>query len=148
MADYVLDTPTVNHSLLGIFCATCEVTFQNEEEHKLHYRSDFHQFNLKRKMLQLPPINEEQFQIGLQKILERAKQENQEKKVERTRYCEYCRKSFKSNETYQNHLRSKKHLENMKKPIKKAEKKVVDVTTLTNINACLFCNHLSNSLDE
>lgn len=42
-------------------CPTCVQEFANIAAHKNHYKSDFHRYNLKRKMVKLAPITEEQF---------------------------------------------------------------------------------------
>lgn len=42
-------------------CPTCSQAFANLESHKEHYKSDFHRYNIKRKMVKLAPITEEQF---------------------------------------------------------------------------------------
>ena len=42
-------------------CPTCLQSFTNTEAHKQHYKSDFHRYNLKRKMVKLAPITEQQF---------------------------------------------------------------------------------------
>ena len=49
-------------------CATCKLIFDNSEQHKLHYRTDFHDFNIKRKMVGLPPKSEIEFKESLNKI--------------------------------------------------------------------------------
>jgi hypothetical protein len=42
-------------------CATCSATFDGPEGHRAHFRSDFHRYNLKRKMRAQPGIPEEAF---------------------------------------------------------------------------------------
>ncbi len=63
MNDFTLGTIDNQNKkeLTGMFCATCEVEFASQEKHKSHYKSDFHQFNLKRKILHLPPLAEDVF---------------------------------------------------------------------------------------
>jgi hypothetical protein len=43
-------------------CITCRLTFASADEQKSHYKTDLHRFNLKRKIAQLPPVNEETFE--------------------------------------------------------------------------------------
>ena len=38
-------------------CPTCLVSFQALQQHKDHYKSDFHRYNLKRKMVKLVPVS-------------------------------------------------------------------------------------------
>lgn len=56
---YLLDsanTKKLQHS--GKFCGTCETPFESSVAHKLHYKTEFHSYNLKRRLVDLPPINE------------------------------------------------------------------------------------------
>jgi len=43
-------------------CPTCNMEFADIQTLKDHYRSDLHRYNLKRKMVKLPPVTLEQFQ--------------------------------------------------------------------------------------
>ena len=73
--DSVLFTNTQqseNRQLTGMFCLSCEINFSDETEHKNHYRSEFHQYNLKRKMVNLPAISEERFKKSISGMLTRA----------------------------------------------------------------------------
>ncbi|CAO3619095.1 unnamed protein product [Cunninghamella blakesleeana] len=94
-------------------CISCQVAFETAEAQRLHYSSDWHRYNLKRKVVNLPPISSELFQ---QK--ENLQKETKEKAVEVTEfkgYCNACRKSFASENQYKNHVQSKKHKENQVK---------------------------------
>ena len=42
-------------------CPTCLLPFGEEAGYKEHYKSDFHRYNLKRKMLKLAPATLDQF---------------------------------------------------------------------------------------
>jgi pre-60S factor REI1 len=42
-------------------CISCQVILEDQEKHVAHHKSDFHRFNLKRKMINLPPVTLEQF---------------------------------------------------------------------------------------
>lgn len=149
MADYLLDVAnqTKHKSLLGIFCATCEVNFADEPEHKAHYKSDYHLFNLKRRMLQLAPITEAAFQKSLKEVLERSKNEKAKAALNNKKSCEVCWKEFKSAQTYQEHLKSKKHIQNEKNPVPKPEPKEITLTAENDLRVCFFCNLLCDDLD-
>lgn len=86
-------------------CPTCLQNFATLESHKLHYKSDFHRYNLKRKMVKLAPISEEQFQA---KKVETQAEENDGFK------CNQCGKKFNSAQTLSQHAISKKHDPNKK----------------------------------
>ncbi|KAI8343758.1 C2H2 type zinc-finger-domain-containing protein [Chlamydoabsidia padenii] len=163
-------------SLTSIFtCISCKVAFETAESQRLHYRSDWHRYNLKRKVADLPPVELAQFQ-----------QKDQAKKAETKKleetpvfkgYCEACRKSFGTENQYNNHIQSKKHKETQAKYVPRPkktveqpeERQVVDMTfteettedeILSKIDAkikaaprlaeteCLFCNTTSATLED
>jgi pre-60S factor REI1 len=46
----------------GIYtCLACQVAFKSGEGQRTHYRSEWHRYNLKRKVVSLPPVTSEQF---------------------------------------------------------------------------------------
>jgi pre-60S factor REI1 len=135
-------------TLTGVFCATCEVEFASHSDHKAHYKSDFHQFNLKRKILQLPPLGEEIFHRSFNDMLNKAKLSQTPLAVSGKTECTACRKSFKSKETYLEHLKSKKHLENVKSPKPAPVPAEIKSITLDNSRVCLFCNAESESFEQ
>ncbi len=140
MSDFILDvgSQTKHRSLMGIFCATCEVNFVDEVEHKKHYKSDFHSFNLKRRMLQMHPISEAAFEKSLREVLEKSKGASKPQQGSQT--CDVCWKEFKSAQTFNEHLKSKKHLENQRNPRKKPVAKEVTRTARDDLAVCFFCN--------
>ena len=152
MADYLLNTipdSRRDKSMVGIFCATCEVNFCDDIEHKNHYKSDLHAFNLKRKVLQLKPVSLELFEKSLKEIMEkqRLEQTKTQQKEER-KYCDFCWKEFSSAKTFTEHLKSKKHIENEKTKRAKIEPAKVELTTKDDLSVCLFCNFKSESIDS
>ena len=66
-------------------------------------KSDWHRYNLKRKVIDLPPVTAELF---AQKITKQIVVDSQPET-----YCLNCKKSFASENAYKNHLNSKKHRE-------------------------------------
>ena len=42
-------------------CITCHVAFHNAQLQREHYKTDWHRYNLKRKVVALPPISVEKF---------------------------------------------------------------------------------------
>lgn len=48
--------------LKGLFCSTCESEFKEVKKHQEHYKTDFHKYNLKRRMVDLLPISEEMYE--------------------------------------------------------------------------------------
>ncbi|KAL5240290.1 hypothetical protein ACI65C_007700 [Semiaphis heraclei] len=47
--------------LLGLHCTTCQIAFELSEEHRAHYKSDWHRFNLKQKIRNRQTIDEPKF---------------------------------------------------------------------------------------
>ncbi|CAF1103430.1 unnamed protein product [Rotaria sp. Silwood1] len=43
-------------------CATCQIQFTDRTEQTLHFKSDWHRFNLKRKLRNQPPFSSEKFE--------------------------------------------------------------------------------------
>jgi len=150
MNDYTLGATDSSHGkqLNGVFCATCEVEFASHTDHKAHYKSDFHQFNLKRKILQLPPLAEEVFQRSFNDMLNKAKLTQTPLAVSAKNECTVCRKNFKSKETYVEHLKSKKHLENEKRPKPAPVPAEIKSITIDNVRVCLFCNVESEGFEQ
>lgn len=94
--------------LQGQFCVTCEIEFPTLDDHKSHYKLEFHSFNLKRKMVDLPPVSQTVFDESLRKLKE-SKLKMISGKTQLKFHCKICNKPFKSEETFNQHLKSKKH---------------------------------------
>ena len=164
-------TESLNSSLsdlLGFQCASCLASYSNETEYKLHYKSDFHKYNVLRKMVELPSISRHQFekhQQGAQKIL------NPESDAGKSHYCETCKKKFGSSATLNQHYLTKKHQMNeamkasnldvseqvmtenkvsFKKNPKKSqpEQNITRESPQENKNACLLCSQVSATFEE
>ncbi|KAH8553831.1 C2H2 type zinc-finger-domain-containing protein [Umbelopsis sp. PMI_123] len=106
----------------GLFtCMACQVAFRSGEGQRNHYRSDWHRYNLKRKVADLPPITAAQFDQKLQ-----VNQKNtEEKKAEQNAFtgeCEACRKTFGTQNSFNNHIQSKKHKETVTKAASRPQK--------------------------
>lgn len=89
-------------------CICCRVAFKDGEIQRLHYKTDWHRYNLKRKVADLPPVTSEEFQ---RRVLTQ-KASDAEQNQDKSRYCKFCRKSFTNEKAYDNHLNSKKHKDN------------------------------------
>nr|CAH7757597.1 unnamed protein product [Callosobruchus chinensis] len=90
-------------------CVTCRVTFRDSDLQRTHYKSDWHRYNLKRKVAEFPPVTEEDFQKRSSSQRNTSKKPSEVKHV----YCEACHKSFSSQNAHDNHLQSKKHKDNV-----------------------------------
>lgn len=94
-------------------CATCRVIFTNVEEQRIHYQSEWHRYNLRRKVADRPPVSEQAYQLRIQNATDsHTASLEAEQEASKARECLACRKTFASAASHDNHLKSKKHLEN------------------------------------
>lgn len=112
-------------------CITCRVAFKDPDIQRQHYKSDWHRYNLKRKVAELPAVTAEEF---TQRVLKQ-RDIDAEKEKDKSTYCSTCRKTFTSGKSYENHLNSRRHKERLDnyvekpKPVKKDdEEKKMEVT--------------------
>ncbi|KAF9415436.1 hypothetical protein BGZ94_000087 [Podila epigama] len=132
----ILSTPDAPRSSL-FTCLACHVAFHTADIQREHYRSDWHRYNLKRKMVELPPVSAEMFSQKV--VAQKQKVADDQAAAESLSECKVCRKSYASQNGYQNHLASKKHKEmeakakaNPAPAVKKVEKPTKsDVESIT-----------------
>lgn len=109
-------------------CITCRVSFADGDIQRRHYKTDWHRYNLKRKVAEMAPVTAEVFQ---QKVLEqRAEVEAQQQSKTRTMHCKLCNKTFSSENAYGNHMSSKKHKELEAASAKKEKKQITKGLTI------------------
>ena len=106
-------------------CITCSVAFTQTSGQRDHYKTDWHRYNLKRKVAEMPPVSENEFKNRMEKHEEQRKLLSGEIKTP-TGYCVACSKSFATEKAYGNHLKSKKHLEAAKIFNAKANKEEIE----------------------
>lgn len=94
-------------------CINCSVKFANADLHRDHYKSDWHRYNLKRRVAELPPVTAEEFQSRVLQMRNATAEAIEEKQT--CLYCNACRKQFGNQRAHDNHLNSKKHKENLVK---------------------------------
>ncbi|CAG8529299.1 7311_t:CDS:2 [Diversispora eburnea] len=88
-------------------CLACQVTFDVAESQRNHYVTDWHRYNLKRKIAELPPVTHNAFE---QKALaQQALNQNAVEKASFSAECSACGKTYYSENAYANHLHSNKH---------------------------------------
>lgn len=88
-------------------CITCRVSFADSDIQRRHYKTDWHRYNLKRKVAEMPPVTAEVFQ---QKVLaQKTEVEAQQQSKTKSLHCQLCNKTFSSENAFSNHLSSKKH---------------------------------------
>lgn len=159
---------TSESDLLGFYCPTCHFNFDGETEFKLHYHSDIHHYNMKRKLVGLKPATEAQFQRQLQKVQidkEKADKKNQ------SYYCEVLNQKFSNYTTFAARINTKKYqkaLEDFKNKSMSVDankdmeedkpeqvnmgdgfkKKTQTATTLDSTSICLFSNCMYESFEK
>lgn len=148
-------------------CITCRVGFADGDLQRKHYKTDWHRYNLKRKVAEMPPVSVEVFQ---EKVLtQRAEAEAKEQLQSVSLQCKDCNKHFSSENAFKNHMQSKKHNEVVSKVKDKGKKttktdsnvkevededddEVEEVEEFEDegleITQCLFCPHESNSFED
>jgi pre-60S factor REI1 len=88
-------------------CSTCQVAFRSGDLQRTHMQSDWHRYNLKRRVASLPPLTSE---IFAEKVL--ANKASAAATAARAKFeqrCEPCMKTYFSEGAYINHLGSQKH---------------------------------------
>ncbi|KAJ2724528.1 pre-60S factor rei1 [Coemansia sp. Benny D115] len=100
-------------------CMACQVAFYSADQQRTHYRSDWHRYNLKRKVADMPPVTAESF---AQRVLaQQAKTAEAAKKAQFSADCTVCKKNYSSENAFNNHLSSKKHKEMEAKMLQKMQ---------------------------
>jgi len=152
---------------INFTCVTCQVKFPDSDMHRDHFKSDWHRYNLKRKVADLPIVSVAVFEAKKEAHEKAAKEGEKIATVKSSTYCIACCKNFKSVKAYENHIQSKKHQEMILKyevkPVKEVaaedeEEEEMEVEEVDSDeweeddpippNECLFCNHHSNNLDK
>ncbi|KAB5579823.1 hypothetical protein PHYPO_G00199360 [Pangasianodon hypophthalmus] len=103
-------------------CISCRVQFTDADVQRAHYKTDWHRYNLKRKVANMPPVTAENFQERV--LAQRAAAEQQLADTHSLATCTTCNKKFSSANAYNNHLQSHKHLQAEKKAIAVAQEAV------------------------
>ncbi|TFK54375.1 hypothetical protein OE88DRAFT_1675999 [Heliocybe sulcata] len=103
----IVQAPTAGNDTL-FTCLSCSIAFPSAEDQRIHYRSDHHRYNMKRRVAGLPPISTAAFN---QKVSER-RTETAVAASSKGSTCEVCKKTYTSENAYRSHINSKKHKEN------------------------------------
>ncbi|GLT85162.1 hypothetical protein SLE2022_033580 [Rubroshorea leprosula] len=83
----------------GLTCNACNREFNDDAEQKLHYKSDWRRYNLKRKVGGVPGVTEALFLARQSALLEKNKQNE-------TSMLDSCGKEYRSFQAYDQHLKS------------------------------------------
>ncbi|XP_050216685.1 cytoplasmic 60S subunit biogenesis factor REI1 homolog 1 [Mercurialis annua] len=93
--------------MTGLTCNACNQEFTDDVNQKLHYKSDWHRYNLKRKVAGVPGVTEALFLAKQTALL----QEKENSKTSPMIYtCVLCGKGYRSSKAHAQHLKSRAHI--------------------------------------
>ncbi|XP_061695860.1 cytoplasmic 60S subunit biogenesis factor ZNF622 [Syngnathoides biaculeatus] len=101
-------------------CISCRVAFSDGEVQRAHYKSDWHRYNLKRKVADMPPVSAANFQERV--LLQRSAAECHPSNVGEV--CAVCNKKFCSANAFRNHLQSQRHQQAERRALQAARQQV------------------------
>ena len=91
-------------------CVNCELEFGVEADYISHYRSEHHRYNIKRKLIDLPPLSLADYQLRKPRFYSEFEDDQTSRQSSHQElHCEICGRKFMSAGTYHAHLKSKKH---------------------------------------
>lgn len=91
----------------GLTCNACNKEFEDDSEQKLHYKSEWHRYNLKRKVAGVPGVTEALF-VARQSSLD---EEKDKLKGSPMLYsCGICGKGYRSSKAHAQHQKSRSHI--------------------------------------
>ena len=88
-------------------CNSCAVAFRNSDAQRTHMRSDWHRYNLKRKVADLPPVSADDFNKKV--VSAQANTSAAQEQASFAKSCTVCRKTYYSENAFQSHISSKAH---------------------------------------
>ncbi|XP_077579781.1 cytoplasmic 60S subunit biogenesis factor ZNF622 [Stigmatopora nigra] len=88
-------------------CISCRVAFADGDLQRAHYKSDWHRYNLKRKVADMPPVNADDFRARV--LSQRGVGEDGARQAS-GEMCALCHKKFSSANAFNDHMRSQRHL--------------------------------------
>lgn len=91
----------------GLACNACNEMFADEETQKKHYKTEWHRYNLRRKVAGVPGVTEALFNLRIEAL----EAEKSKKEGARLLYkCALCNKEYTTSKAHANHLQSKLHI--------------------------------------
>lgn len=107
-------------------CLTCQISFEALQMQKDHYKSEWHLYNLKRKLTNLVSISEKEFnQI---KLTHQQQQSSiHDHNGSEQFYCKACRKNFFNEKAFNQHNSSQKHVLKSSALLESNKKSEIDI---------------------
>ncbi|KAI3694217.1 hypothetical protein L1987_77179 [Smallanthus sonchifolius] len=92
--------------MIGLTCNACNKEFIDENAQKIHYKSEWHRYNLKRKIAGLPGVTEALFLTRQSALAEENSNLNEPPMLYT---CGPCGKGYRSSNAHAQHLKSRAH---------------------------------------
>ena len=123
----------------GFYSTTSGTYFSDKDSLTEHYKSDFHKYNLKRKVAGLPPVTKEWFDSRKEQLSTSATVGP----VQKFWYDPLTKKKFSSENTYVAHVNSKKYKDLVKKTGEEAPAPIVTMRRAdqSGMLKCCTCLH-------
>ncbi|EIW68690.1 hypothetical protein TREMEDRAFT_74139 [Tremella mesenterica DSM 1558] len=86
-------------------CISCKVAFESPIEQRNHFNADWHRYNMKRRVANLPPVAADAFN---DKVIQ-YREQNAVRADPRSLICVPCGKSFSNENSFRTHVLSRKH---------------------------------------
>jgi pre-60S factor REI1 len=96
---------------MTLSCLACRASFPSSDVLRVHYQSEWHRYNLKRKLVSLPQITLEDFESKKHDAESAENAPTCELEPNKQLRCTSCSKNFQSTKSLNNHLQSAKHKE-------------------------------------
>ncbi|XP_019447511.1 PREDICTED: cytoplasmic 60S subunit biogenesis factor REI1 homolog 2-like isoform X1 [Lupinus angustifolius] len=93
--------------MCGLRCNACNKELNDEFEQKEHYKSEWHRYNLKRKVAGVPGVTEALY-LARQSAIAQEKDKSSETPMLYS--CGLCGKGYKSSKAHAEHLKSRGHM--------------------------------------
>ncbi|CAN0860112.1 Cytoplasmic 60S subunit biogenesis factor REI1 homolog 1 [Linum grandiflorum] len=93
--------------MTGLTCNSCNQDFQDDAQQKHHYKSEWHRYNLKRKVAGVPGVTETLF-LARQSAIALEKDKSNEAPMLYT--CVLCGKGYRSSKAHAQHVKSRSHI--------------------------------------
>ncbi|KAJ7546315.1 hypothetical protein O6H91_08G035400 [Diphasiastrum complanatum] len=91
----------------SLSCNSCNAEFPDEASQRLHYRSEWHRHNLKRKVAGVPGVTEALFNSRVEALAAERKKAETERMLYK---CPLCAKEYTTVKAHAQHLQSKLHI--------------------------------------
>ncbi|KAJ4953149.1 hypothetical protein NE237_029981 [Protea cynaroides] len=91
----------------GLTCNACNKEFDDDLQQRFHYKSEWHRYNLKRKVAGVPGVTEALFLVRQASL---AQEQTKSNETPMLYICTLCGKGYRSVKAHAQHLKSRTHL--------------------------------------